>query len=987
MTVPGPNGEQAPITFNYSGGIRMDEQASWLGLGWGYEPGEISHYPRGVSDDWNGKRITTITSNSAQVLWIFSGVLPTLTNQVTEDSYFFGPLYFKNDRDYTKRENKMDVATSEYKLPAGAGFSFPDYDTYHVSGPGIGGSMSPKIYAWGGYHIGDQSREDPYIHYPVYTFDGSKQVHFYFDDDINQHNIAQVLGTYWGANNTSSSPLQYDPSTNRINTGTYVEYFTNTVINAGSAGFKDYRITTGIKRPAAEFDPDGIGAFRITTPEGRVYHYSLPVYMLENEKITSFFLDNTFNLDNTEDKKEIIKRNRYAVSWKLTAVTGVDYVDANNNGIVDTGDTGYWIAYNYGKWTNDFRWKTPFFNYNPNQYNKREPSNYRYPDYQLQQYKREGTVSTGQMQVYYLKSIQTATHSALFIKEIRLDAHAEKEATNTITPLLRLSRIVLVRNENLFLFSNTASLPYDSRFSMAKCNPSNVTPHIGNINSNETPIKAATLEAVELTGDYGLCKMLHNNINNTFTTTSVIYSNNFNTEIYRKFDEGAAASTSDAANSGKLTLKEVKLFGLNYKATAPSYVFDYAQSNASKNPNFNPFRSDYWGYYKSDFNFQFRGRYTTEGTMSNPGSKNNVDVWSLKKITTPLGGEILIDYESDVYEKVSDGKGYVSPKRYFLIKSAVLPGTGWQPNAGIVSVSKDIDDFLALPGIQFKEAFLPFKTGFVGNNCTAIARAYNSAPSNILNGQALTLTPRNSTADTREVELNIMYANISSSIGCGTYNPVYSPKFPGWGYIALRTSFASRGGVRVKQISIKDPDNNLSYTNEYTYENGAAGSEPTDITALIEAHTIGKSNYANDPCMPPAVVMYGKVTVRSKSLQNTYNGKSEYRFDNMYDRSVSYRQIGPEPPDTNALIPCSTAKIETFTTVWECIGALGRPLSVTHFDNNDNIVSSELYEYYPGSPDASPSLTETFIHQLKRRRRAPLQPALYSAGFTAQYEF
>src|SRR5262245_24133503 len=42
MTVPGPNGENVPITASYHAGIRMNQSASWLGLGWDYNPGEIS---------------------------------------------------------------------------------------------------------------------------------------------------------------------------------------------------------------------------------------------------------------------------------------------------------------------------------------------------------------------------------------------------------------------------------------------------------------------------------------------------------------------------------------------------------------------------------------------------------------------------------------------------------------------------------------------------------------------------------------------------------------------------------------------------------------------------------------------------------------------------------------------------------------------------------------------------------------------------------
>ncbi|MCB0531735.1 MAG: hypothetical protein KDD14_06010, partial [Saprospiraceae bacterium] len=800
MTVPGPNGETVPIALHYQSGIRMEEQASWIGLGWDYNPGEISHQVHGVSDDWNGKKVTTVSTNTTTLFLIDPpGPLPGYyVPQKSEDKYFYGPLYFKNDNDHTKTDRLMDVSTSTYKLPEGTGFYFPDYDSYNVSGPGIRGTMAPKVYSWGNLHVGDPT---PYTYFNTMAFPPSKPVHFYFNDDINEYNVGQTAGIYPGGNNA------YTAATNRINTGTYIEYFTNSALNSNPPGFLDFRITTGVRRPVSEFDPEGIGAFRITTPDGMVYHYSLPVYMLENETITSFILNNAFDIDNTQDKKEIIKTSRYAISWKLTAVTGIDYTDANNNGIADVGDTGYWIAYSYGKWTDNFRWKAPFFNYYPNQYNKREPSNYRPPQILLETYKNEGTVSTGQAQIYYLNSIQTASHTAFFIKEVRLDAHAEKVgAANSITPLLRLSKIVLVRNDDISLFKNNAPLPADNRFSMANCIAANMVPHIGNFTANEAAIKSNTLEAVELSGDYSLCRMLYNNINNSFTTGSVFYNTTYNTEIYRKFDEGAPSTTTDLANSGKLTLNEIKLFGLSYKPTAPSHLFDYAQTDPVKNPNYNPFKSDYWGYYKSDFDFNFRGRYTTAGNASAPGSKQNVDAWSMKKITTPLGGEILISYESDQYEKVNYGQGYTYPKRYFLIKSGVFGNNApW-----VLSVNKDIDDFITQQGIVYREAFVPYETGFTGN-CPVYAAGYNHNPSSILNIAPLTLTPLNSTAATREIQLNALSSNLGSTLNCtGTYAPSYAPEKTGWGYLGLGLSSVYGGGARVEQITIKDPDNNLS---------------------------------------------------------------------------------------------------------------------------------------------------------------------------------
>lgn len=43
-----------PINIHYSSGITMDQEASWVGLGWNINPGTISRNMRGLPDDFNG---------------------------------------------------------------------------------------------------------------------------------------------------------------------------------------------------------------------------------------------------------------------------------------------------------------------------------------------------------------------------------------------------------------------------------------------------------------------------------------------------------------------------------------------------------------------------------------------------------------------------------------------------------------------------------------------------------------------------------------------------------------------------------------------------------------------------------------------------------------------------------------------------------------------------------------------------------------------
>lgn len=43
-----------PVNLFYSGGIRMEDEASWVGLGWNINPGSITRGLRGIPDDFNG---------------------------------------------------------------------------------------------------------------------------------------------------------------------------------------------------------------------------------------------------------------------------------------------------------------------------------------------------------------------------------------------------------------------------------------------------------------------------------------------------------------------------------------------------------------------------------------------------------------------------------------------------------------------------------------------------------------------------------------------------------------------------------------------------------------------------------------------------------------------------------------------------------------------------------------------------------------------
>ncbi|MCW3463663.1 DUF5977 domain-containing protein [Chitinophaga nivalis] len=48
-----------PLTLGYNSGISMDQEASWVGLGWTLNPGAITRNMRGLPDDFNGTDVVT----------------------------------------------------------------------------------------------------------------------------------------------------------------------------------------------------------------------------------------------------------------------------------------------------------------------------------------------------------------------------------------------------------------------------------------------------------------------------------------------------------------------------------------------------------------------------------------------------------------------------------------------------------------------------------------------------------------------------------------------------------------------------------------------------------------------------------------------------------------------------------------------------------------------------------------------------------------
>ncbi len=52
-----------PVNIHYNSGVSMDQEASWVGLGWNLNPGTVSRSTRGMPDDFNGTDTLTRTQS------------------------------------------------------------------------------------------------------------------------------------------------------------------------------------------------------------------------------------------------------------------------------------------------------------------------------------------------------------------------------------------------------------------------------------------------------------------------------------------------------------------------------------------------------------------------------------------------------------------------------------------------------------------------------------------------------------------------------------------------------------------------------------------------------------------------------------------------------------------------------------------------------------------------------------------------------------
>ena len=778
-------------------------------------------------------------------------------------------------------------------------FLMPNHDNYSINAQGISGNIKPQYFedinlinkgnkietsleTWKEYiapanleSITDNNVNEKTYFYFDGEYSGFRRIDktkFLKPSSVTQMNIVNAMQFYTQDAGNYSLITTLEGNTihtnNRKRSGNYIETYSNQEIRDNVTGNEFLEAKDLVRTDANTFIDEGVGAFKITAVDGKTYHYSLPVYQFET-------VHKNFKDDTDEDKNflEITKSKPYATHWLLTAITGPDFIkmDANKN-YPDEGDYGYWVRFDYGKWSDGHGWRTPNNEYETI-YNNND-QNYIY--------------SYGRKQIYYLDAIKTRTHTALFVKNLRQDnnsieipeyttkwtsgnfdylANSKSFQEDKTKPFAKPGGVLYRQNNSTLtlasqdLFSGIQIEDWEARkqnlkyfdipsgktlrldkILLLKNEDATYDKGIGNITSvlngvvytndrffdilatrygsSDVPV---SLINETLYADKNIVKQFQLNQHQNVLDVNDLTQNNLEIKSVKTIDFNYDESyplaknsiTSNAYTKGKLTLNKLYFGGKSGNKLIPPYTFNYAKTEQV----FDKENIDIWGY-----------------------NKNTADAWSLNSIQSPLGGKIEIEYENDKYVSASAGNIIFRKDLRQYYDELNTPRTITIPDANGYFTIDSRQHF----GIK------------VGDQLDFI---YGCGSFDIYSGLSQSSTTR--TATITEYSGGTEYkAQVSAPPNPYECDPTDGDAIAITAIYSLGNEFEG-GGIRVKKIKVVGENNN-EYISQYNYSNGTTSYIPLRDYNLSLASEL-----------PAPGVLYEDVEVENLDA----NTRTKYKFE------------------------------------------------------------------------------------------------------------
>ncbi|KOY84404.1 hypothetical protein AD998_21300 [bacterium 336/3] len=391
---------------------------------------------------------------------------------------------------------------------------------------------------------------------------------------------------------------------------------------------------------------DRIGEFAIHNPGGEKYIYGLPVYSRNEKNLQYYPKSFPKNLPNDNDRNHLIYGSNsvdkdkvkigeerpaaYPTTYLLTEITTPDYIDKGFNG-PDVNDYGGYTAFNYdrkyggsGAW---YQWRAPY-------------SGFMFERGSLSDRKDDrASFSSGEKEIYYLQSIETKSHVAIFTTGERTDGYsaalgesAEQKNAKGSEKLSYLKRI------DLYTIKQVTKIGGKWQ-----------------VNDNEKPIKTVRFKYANFDVNPDPNKLLAKGLPNTS-------SNNLGKLTLEKvwFEYNGIEETQISPYTFEYKYPNFNDYPAKYRAGGVDDVTKNSEGKSFagllENPNYSAFDTDAWGNYEMDAYEQDKSRKEDMKDWVNQNPPNNFDpaAWHLKVIKLPSGGQIHIQYEQNDYMYVQN---------------------------------------------------------------------------------------------------------------------------------------------------------------------------------------------------------------------------------------------------------------------------------------------------------------------------------------------
>lgn len=926
------------------------------------------------------------------------------------------------------------------------GGTFPNYDAYTVSGGTVAGNIQPVILQNPTlYHSNRSESLNNRASYIRKLFTNAKP-NFRFINDFAQSFTTSNVSSFTGSTyndisiDLGTNNLGYTPNYNGTSYGApdflsgskHVDYFTNgeisdlTSTGAKSKGFIGYEgmPNTTARNSVTFFGvgtfnvQDQIGGYSITDVNGMTYHYALPVYEYGRTNYTKGF--------NGKITTTILNQP-YAFKWLLTTITAPDFIDRNNNGYADEADWGNWTNFVYGKHL-DNEIKDPHSGMHISQNN----SEVKY---------------TSMFETYYLDAAFNRANVVLFAKESRSDAYQHKGF------LLRLSSATLFTSDGVRAIRSakgfTSTTLYGDINSIRNITPDSYLSgsEISNLSTTVTNYISLVIGESRLNQDYSLCREVPYSSGpgiGRLTLNSVSYFGKNGSQLQPDYSfeyELSTPKTSelyvthvpgdpgfgsrmgrvDFGNTShnfvegdiiKFTISSTTYYATLVKAIPATSKFDVVYlswtipgsaqvwvpavtATETKNPPYMDGYYDTWGYFKSDKdytpNLQNKNHKTTNI------SAITVDAWCLRKISTPTGAIIELEYESDTYSDVASMEG----KRVLNVH----PNIGFKPGTNSASYSALTNDGTYFFGMKFLKSHLTsneYKLRFLDYDASSAIENNISAGSTVrmvsipvyefgatmFLSYAADITVLSKGIDAQGSYITVLIPTTAFEFLNGDDECVHRGSYL---IIDNKKMIRYGGGVRVKSVSLKELYNGDVFKTTYDYSkratqitSGSVTHDPCEYDMIdntfeqVKAtypYTLPSSmnmiknvivnQYKNELAkllnpfesvryfVPPPAVNYEYVTIKNYANSIPENTSQEYQYS-IFKKSMIVRDVINSSTPNEAVGGTDGSGIPLDKKSFACIvntaykdltSKAGLLLCVKTFDAQDKVIAKQKYNY------------------------------------------